>query len=395
MCRSQQLWSRQTIVLGLVAVAWFITGSCRAGSPLARDDFEHGLSKWVVIGEPTNVRIVEESGAEPANHVLELVPQQGGFVHTLLRGSEGWTNLRIEGRVLFPTSGDGYLGLIYNHRREGSRTDFGCLFVKSNGSYVRVSPHHDGNPSWRLYEELKVPLEGPRRVVPNRWYPFRLDVIGSAARFAFEELSQPLIIFDGIQMDRGAIGFEARPGRGDPVWIDDIVVRHLDAGSSTETSEAITPISSALLTHWEALGPFAEPDRTIESGLWSSQSRSLAADQRGMVITGRISDFGSSSRHLVYLRTTLDGGNDGALQNLVFSTANRIDAWLGERHLGTMEPQDYAWTDFLSLPDRAAPPLTVALSPGPNILLLRVDGRRFAGGGFLAAVIPTEGIKDD
>jgi hypothetical protein len=389
MSQPSRFWTCRTIVLCLVAGSWLLPGATWAEESLARDDFEDDLSQWLTVGPHGNVRIVPQAGAGADNHVLELVPQRGEFVHTLLRGSEGWTNVRIEGRVLFPTNGDGYLGLIYNHRRQGSRTDFGCIYIKSNGSYIRVSPHRDGNPSWRLYEELKVPLEGSRKIAPNRWYRFRLDVVGREARFAFEELAQPLVRFDGIEMDRGAIGLEARPGRGDPVWVDDIVVRRLGAIPTTDPEAGAKPMSPTLLTHWEVFGPFARPSDAVEAGGGTPLPRSVVADKRGMVITGRITDFVGGDRHLAYLRSTLDGGKDGARRDLVFSSANRIDAWLDGRHLATMEPQDYAWTDFLSTPEHVAARLSVTLSPGPNILLLRVDGNRFAGGGFLAAVTAT------
>jgi hypothetical protein len=389
MSQPPRRWTILTVVACLVAVGWLLVVAIGAEEPLARDDFEHDLSQWLTVGPEGNVRIVPEDGTEADNHVLELVPLQGGFVHTLLRGSEGWTNVRIDGRVLFPTNGDGYLGLIYNHRRRGSRTDFGCIYVKGNGSYIRVSPHRDGNPSWRLYEELKVPLEGPRTIVPNRWYRFRLDVVGREARFAFGDLAQPLVLFDGIEMDRGAIGLEARPGRGDPVWVDDIVVRRFGAITAAGPDTRAKPVSPTLLTQWEAFGPFARPNNAVESGGEAPVPRSVVADERGMVITGRFTDFLGGDRHLAYLRTTLEGGEDGARRDLVFSTANRIDAWLDGRHLGTVEPQDYVWTDFLSTPEHVAARFPVTLSPGPNNLLLRVDGSRFAGGGFLAAVTPT------
>ncbi len=114
---------------------------------LAADDFETGLGHWTTES-PDGVEIVVEPGS--ANHVLQLTPKRRGYVHTLLASSTRWRDVRFEGRFLFPTEGDGYLGFLYNHQETPARTDFGCLYVKSNGSYIRNSPHYDGHPSWRL-----------------------------------------------------------------------------------------------------------------------------------------------------------------------------------------------------------------------------------------------------
>ena len=116
------------------------------------ENFEAGLGRW--SPEPAErIQIVPESGTD--NSVLQLTPNPRAFAHVLLKDQPASANVRMQGRFLFPTEGDGYLGFIYNHQQTNERMDFGVIYVKSNGSYLRISPHFDGNPSWRLHEQQK------------------------------------------------------------------------------------------------------------------------------------------------------------------------------------------------------------------------------------------------
>jgi hypothetical protein len=108
------------------------------------DNFESGLQNWAPLSHE-DVFIIDEPGTD--NRVLQLTPHTLDYSHALLNDQSFGPNVRMEGRFLFPTEGDGYLGFIYNYTEGVDRFDFGCLYVKSNGSYVRVSPHYDGNPS--------------------------------------------------------------------------------------------------------------------------------------------------------------------------------------------------------------------------------------------------------
>jgi hypothetical protein len=91
--------------------------------------FEGGLSRWVVEGRDA-VSIHRTATSHGA--VLRL--QSNGDVHALIRGSEAWGNLAIEGELLFPDGADSYLGVAYNFRRRGPRTDFGLLYLKYRGA---------------------------------------------------------------------------------------------------------------------------------------------------------------------------------------------------------------------------------------------------------------------
>ena len=177
------------------------------------DDFESGLGRWTVES-PDSIEILIEPGSK--NHVLRLSPERGGYVHTLLVESSGWHDVRFEGRFLFPTDGHGYLGFLYNHQETPGRTDFGCLYVKSNGSYIRASPHYDGNPSWRLYEDFRVDLEGERRIRARNWHRFRLDVLANVAELYIDDMSSPAASFDLFAGTSGALGLEARPRGVEP-----------------------------------------------------------------------------------------------------------------------------------------------------------------------------------
>ena len=212
------------------------------------DDFETGMDMWSPLSAGYAEIVAESLGG---NQVLQLTPREGDFSHVILNAEIPASHVRMEGRFLFPTEGDGYLGFIYNHQQGSERTDFGVIYVKSNGSYVRVSPHYDGNPSWRLYEELKVPLDGERKIQPNSWYDFRLDVHGRTATLYIDDMVNPVVSFDEAPNSSGSLGLEARPGRGDPVWVDDIRITALEPTANPETK--LVPASN--LDSWQFQPP--------------------------------------------------------------------------------------------------------------------------------------------
>jgi hypothetical protein len=354
-----------------------------------RDSFDAGLGHWSVQ-QPDYITVIEEPGA-PGNSVLQLQPREEYFVHATLKDSANYRNLRFEGDLLFPTDGDGYLGLIYNYQEHNGRADFGVLFIKSNDSYVRVSPHYDSNPSWRLHEELKTPLTGAQHIEPNRWYHFRLDVLGNGAALYLDDLATPVVVYEGFEQDFGAIGLEARPGRGDPVWVDNLEITSLPAGYTLPAASVLAYTPGDLITEWEVAGPFppdeGETSQWVPAGLDAADWRDFTADERGMVSSGRVTEY-LGERHLAWFRFRFDFGSAGtdALM-LKLSTANPIGVWLNGEWQADVPNADYAWFDFLTVNEHAG--ATVQLHPqrGENTLLLRVDGDHFASGGFYAALI--------
>lgn len=359
---------------------------CSAGAFHASaflDDFERGLDHWLPRATGDAV-IVEEPGS--SNHVLQLTPRENTFSHVLLRDRPARTNVRMEGRFLFPTEGDGYLGLIYNHQQASERTDFGVLYIKSNGSYVRVSPHYDGNPSWRLYPEMEAPLTGDRRIQTGAWHRFRLDVRGRGAALFIDDFSEPVVAFDEAPGDSGTLGLEARPGFGEPVWVDDITVSPLAPGPVPEAWTAPT----SRISDWRFLPAMPDPgDHAMtfpdlpDTG-WSA----LEPDSRGALITGRLTQYLSGPNAVVHLRSDFDSdGLDGPIW-LAASTANRLDIWLDGEYLGTVAPQPFIWRDHATNPAHAGARLPLHLDHGRHELLIRVHGRRFAGGGFYLDLLP-------
>lgn len=376
-------------ILSLVAIV-FMGGTqlfpllCLADeNTFTGDDFEQGMADWYV-DQQGQVEIVTEPGT--SNQVLQLTPKKREFVSALFKGKADWENFRYSGRFLFPADGDGYLGFIYHHQQSATRTDFGCLYVKSNGSYVRASPHYDGNPSWRLYEDFKFDLSGERRIEVGTWYTFRLDLQGGLAKLYIEDMTTPVMAFGLAPNQRGAIGLEARPGGGEAVWVDDIIIRELPTVDSPSHHQITTDQS------WEIYGP-------VEPGEGNSQVlpefeeegwRPFLPDPRGALITGASTQFHSGEKDVVYLRTRVQVAEGQAGPNwLGVSTANRLDVWFRGFYRGTVAEERFIWADFLTSKQHPGARLSLLPVVGSNELIIRVDGRRFAGGGlFVRMIVP-------
>jgi hypothetical protein len=378
-------------------LATLVVPRALSAQPIFSEDFEAGLDAWR-LDPPEQFEILTDPGT--SNRVLQLAPNRGGFAHALIAASTDWRNLRFEGRFLFPTEGDGYLGFLYNYQETADHMDFGCLYVKSNGSYVRVSPHHDGNPSWRLYEELRFDLEGERRIQPRTWYPFRLDVRGNQAKLYIGELRQPVVTFDLFPHDWGAIGLEARPGGGEPVWVDDLRVSTLEPlaplrgkvpGEAVKASIKSARTSPSALT-WEILTPLAvgateDLDVAAKPELLEDRWRPIHPDPRGALITGFATQYRSGDQTIAYLRTSFEVAEErDAPTWRAVSSANRLDVYFNGYYRGTVAPERFIWPDFVSSPDHPGARIPIAPTAGRNELVIRVHGDRFAGGGFYAAV---------
>ncbi len=378
-----------------LAVVLAISGTALAWASPSIDveDFENGMTRWSVESSE-QVSVIQEPGL--SNHVLLLKPVSGGFVHAVFEPSRDWRNTRMEGRFLFPEQGDGYLGFIYNLQQTEERQDFGCLYVKSNGSYVRVSPHHDGNPSWRLYEELKFDLVGERRIRVGYWHRFRLDVVGRGAALYIDNMDEPVVRFDLFPNTRGALGLEARPGGGAPVWVDDLRFSRLD---EPIVGREYPSMPADQVLDWEVLGPFEVVETaSVQTPDLPEQGWQLVQpDARGLVNTGLTTQFRSGDRNIAYLRTrfTAAEGESNAPTWLAISSANRLDVWFNGYYRGTVADERFIWSDFLTAADH--PGARVPLQPvaGVNEIIVRVHGRRFAGGGLFAALVRPNRMQVD
>ena len=54
------------------------------------------------------------------------------------------------------------------------------MYVKGNGSYIRVNPWRDGNVSRLLYEEYKTNLEEDQAIKIGEWHTFKMEVTYNA-----------------------------------------------------------------------------------------------------------------------------------------------------------------------------------------------------------------------
>ncbi|UCC74695.1 MAG: alkaline phosphatase family protein [Gemmatimonadota bacterium] len=194
------------------------------GSDLFFDDFERDLAGWKVYGSDA-ISIIE---SHQANHgtVLRMVPAGEG-VHALIPGSDGWESYRMEADVLFPENAHSYFGFIYNYRETEERIDFGSVYLKGNGSYVRVNPRRDWNPARALYEERRVPVAGEDSVHIGEWVRVAAEVKGNVCHFYVGDMETPKVTFDFFELDSGMAGVEPRVAGGE-VWVDNVRVVPID-----------------------------------------------------------------------------------------------------------------------------------------------------------------------
>jgi hypothetical protein len=155
------------------------------------ENFERGLDRWVIEG----VDAVRTAESGDPGHGRVMVLEPNGDVLALVRDSEQWGSLRIEGDVRFPTDVNNYLGVAYNHQRQGDRRDFGLIYIKGNDSYLQANPHRDFNVSRTLYPEYVVPLRGAAAIRTGGWTRFKVEVAGRDAHFYVGDMTTPQMNF--------------------------------------------------------------------------------------------------------------------------------------------------------------------------------------------------------
>src|SRR5699024_1794857 len=101
----------------------------------------------------------------------------------LLKGSEGFHNVQIEGDVLFPDSLNSYFGVIYNYTVRDSRNDYGSIYIKGNENYLWANPHRNGNVSRELYNDYKVPIGHTDAISIGKWQHFKVEIIDAVCHF--------------------------------------------------------------------------------------------------------------------------------------------------------------------------------------------------------------------
>ena len=353
------------------------------------DDFEDGdLTGWT-LSNPQAIEVIDSNDADHGK-VLQL--QADDAVVALISDSEQWGAVRVEGDVLFPDDGDNYLAFVYHFLKGERRTDFGAIYLKGNGSYVRVNPWRDMNVSRLLYEEYLTPLKGEAAIQIGRWHSFKMEVMGAVCHIYIDDMVTPKITFALYEGTSGQVGFNSRVV-GSPAWIDNIRVTSIE--QLQYDGPGIPDISyrpDSLITNWEVIGPVAGATAAIERPGPEPQYtwRPFQTDLRGAVISGRVTEF-RGGRPVAYFRTTV-AAEAPRQAVLHLSSVDELAVWVNGRFQGYVYRQGYvddgdwnAWYDFWENPDHEGRRLTVDLAAGENHIVIRTYNGHFASGGFFAA----------
>ncbi len=364
----------------------------QAGAVVFADDFEGDLSQWT-FPKGSGHRLVASGDARHGT-VLSLQTHDR-IVVALMRGSETWGDVRIEGDVLFPQDVHNYLGFVYGFVDSGRRTDFGSLYIKGNGSYIRANPHHDMNVGRTLYEELRTPLTGVAAIEIGRWQHFALEVVEGEAHLYVGDMVRPQITFPFYEGPRGAFGFKPRNPGGE-VWIDAVRVTAIDGFTYTGTPiPDIAYDTGGLLVDWQVLGPLTrsypdvettpfQADLALREGDSTVRWRPLKADRRGAVLTGTVTDY-EGPRRVAYLRATVMSDVEEEVP-FSLSSVDELALWINGRFVGFVSRSTTAWWDFRTNEDHRGIRGSVRLRQGENHILVRVVGGTYATGGFFMGV---------
>ncbi len=361
-----------------------------------QDDFNGDLSGWELINKEF-IKIIDSNDPD---HGKALALYPNGTVHALIKNSEKWGAVRVEAQILFPDDNHNYFGLIYNFTQENSRIDFGSLYIKGNGSYIRANPWRDGNASRLLYEEYKTRLVDDQAIKINKWHNIKAEILDNICHFYVGDMSTPKVTFDLYERSSGMVGFEPRV-TGWPVWLDNVKVTSIKQLNYTGPNiPTVNYDPDSLLTNWESIGPFKRHIKEIEQVSKSSQSlisidgqaydwKPFATDKRGAVITGKLSEY-AGERSVAYFRTMIPSDIHKTVV-LHFSTTDELAFWVNGRFYGFIYRDGYvslpkndwnAWYDFWKNPEHAGRKVSIELEPGENQILIRVKNGQFASGGF-------------
>ncbi|MGE0813412.1 MAG: hypothetical protein AB7O28_12595 [Vicinamibacterales bacterium] len=354
-----------------------------ADTVLFSDDFSAGLARWDVVGEAAVA--VRDSGDPAHGPVLELTPN--GDVLAVIRGSDRWPRVRVEGDMRFPTDIDNYLGLAYQANETDGRWDFGLIYVKGNNGYLQANPHRDFNVSRLVYPESRALLRGPAAVETGVWQRFAYEVAGADVHVYVGPGTAPQMTFRADGRLRGRLGLQPR-SVGGPVWVDNVVVRAIDRLSYDGPSVPAVPYTPRdLVTSWEVAGPLTATDDDIARHPARYRAwRPVSTDHRGAVVTGHDVDF-HGPRTVAYYRTRLRAAAPGTV-DLVFGTADDLAVWANGRFQAFLGRQDAAWHDVHVNPTHTGRRLPLDLIPGDNDVVVRVRGGVYASGGFFTRVVP-------
>jgi hypothetical protein len=373
------LMNLQKSLYVLFAVLLLISNG--SGAELFRDNFEGNLQRWEIRSTPDV--LIRDSKNSDHNKVMVLIPN--GDVYALIRGSDHWNGVRMEGDVLFPNNESNYLGILYNFQSRGGRTDFGNIYIKGDGSYLQVNPHWDSNVGRTLYPEYHVDLTGNSAIQIGVWQHFKVEVFKNECHFYVGDMTTPQLTFSMSSLNpTGFFGLQPRSVGGE-VWVDNVIVNSIDALAYRGTRR---PESSydpgSLLTKWEVIGPLEKHDDEIARNPDSNRDlwRPFVTDERGAVITARITDY-QGPRPVAYFRTQFKHEKEEELL-LHISTVDDLALWINGRFLWFIPRSDYAWFDFWKNSEHKGKRIPIPVRKGENQIVLRARGGVYASGGFFA-----------
>ena len=368
-----------------------------AGQQRFKDDFEDDLSGWIITNE-RSVRLIDTKD-DRHNFVMALSPD--GNISALIKDSHQWGALRVKGEMYFPENTDNYLGFIYNYQKNEIREDFGALYVKGNGSYIRANPWRDGNVSRLLYEEYKTALKDDQAITIGKWHKFKMEVVKNKTHLYVGDMAIPKITFNLFELDSGKVGFQPRVVGGD-VWIDNVEVSSIEQFSyQGDEIPSIAYKPEMLMTKWEVLGPFRKPSAQTERSFFKKQGKidvdgkayswiPFEVDNRGAVITGRITQY-EGEKTVAYFRTFIEVPEEKKVK-IHFTSTDELALYVNGRDYGRVYRDGYlwpdndwnAWYDFWENPKHSGSKEEIPLKKGANQLIIRVRNGQFASGGFFA-----------
>lgn len=362
---------------------------------LFEENFEGDLLGW----EINNETAVEIFNSKDSNHGNVLILTPNGNVSALIKDSEQWNAINMEGEMFFPANENNYLGFIYNYNIRQNREDFGLLYVKGNGSYIRVNPWRDGNVSRLLYEEYKTKLTGSQKVEIGTWYNFKMEVINEVCHLYINDMQTPKVTFNHFEHKSGKIGFQPRVVGGE-VWIDNIVVTSIkEFAYKGDNIPDIKYEPDSLITSWDVLGPLNKPYSSVERSSNTDTCsiklnkktytwESFETDARGCVVTGRITEY-EGENAVAYFRSFLEAKQDETIR-LHFTTTDELTLYLNGKNYGKIYRDGYvsgendwnAWYDFWKNTNHKGRFIELPLKKGKNELIIKVRNGQFASGGF-------------
>lgn len=385
------------------------------------DDFEKGAGKWDFIN-PDHMEI-KDSG-DPKHGKVLCLHSGGPGVYALVKNSQGWSNLKIEGDVYFPYYYHHYLGLIYNYNASGGRVDFGSIFLlgpygedydeyfskyrdameftpdEFRGNVIQPNPHRDSNASRVLYTEYWVTLKGDAAVKPGEWHHFKAEILGPVCHYYVDDMNTPRMTYEYFEYASGRVGFKPRFA-GSESWVDNVAIKPINElsykGPGLPAGRNYEP--GKLITRWDVLGPFHRRMKEIEDlgfqreKLYDYQQKKLQwqpfePDPRGCVVAGRVLER-FSGRTYGYFHTELLSDEKKEMM-LQFSSSNTLLVWINNRLIGNTNAQFSPWYDFWYNPKHKGDKFTIALEPGVNHVVVLVKGGRYGGDGFYAHLGPVE-----